>query len=59
LPNTRARLHQLYGDAAQLEVENGAQGGAIATMVLPYHLAAEISETELMEVNALDDADRG
>lgn len=59
LPNTRARLHQLYGDAAQLEVENGAQGGAIATMVLPYHLAAGTSETELMEVNALDDADRG
>jgi signal transduction histidine kinase len=59
LANTRARLHQLYGDAAQLALENGAQGGAVATMVLPYRLAGGIPETELMEVNAFDDADRG
>jgi hypothetical protein len=39
LANTRARLGQLYGDAAELTVENGEQGGAVATMVLPYRLA--------------------
>src|SRR5436305_2355630 len=39
LANTRARLHQLYGDAARLTVENGEQGGAVATMVLPFHVA--------------------
>jgi two-component system LytT family sensor kinase len=59
LPNTRAHLHQLYGDAAQLALENGTEGGAVATMILPYHLANEISETELMEVDAFNDADRG
>jgi two-component system LytT family sensor kinase len=58
LANTRARLHQLYGDAAQLSVDNGARGGAVATMVLPYHLAPGFSETEMMEVHAFDDADR-
>jgi two-component system LytT family sensor kinase len=58
LANTRARLHQLYGDAAQLSVENGERGGAVATMVLPYHIAPGFSETEMMEVHAFDDADR-
>lgn len=58
LANTRARLHQLYGDAAQLTVENGEQGGAVATMIVPYHLAPGISETEMMEVHAFDDIDR-
>jgi two-component system LytT family sensor kinase len=70
LTNTRARLRQLYGEAAQLTVENvgpgenGAHGGAIATMVLPYRLAPcasekEVSETEVMEVHAFDNVDRG
>jgi two-component system LytT family sensor kinase len=59
LPNTRARLKQLYGNAARLTVENDAQSGAVATMVLPYHLTSGISELELMEVDAFDDADRG
>jgi LytS/YehU family sensor histidine kinase len=31
-------LKQLYGDAAELRTENGAQGGAQVTMVLPFHL---------------------
>jgi sensor histidine kinase YesM len=38
LANTRARLKQLYGDAADLRTENGAQGGAQVTMVVPFHL---------------------
>ncbi|MBZ5594167.1 MAG: histidine kinase [Acidobacteriia bacterium] len=58
LANTRARLQQLYGDAAHLAVENGETGGAVATMVLPYHMAPGISETEVMEVHALDHVDR-
>jgi len=38
LTNTRARLKQLYGDAAELRTENGPNGGAQVTMVLPFHL---------------------
>ena len=41
LANTRARLRQLYGDAGELLVGDGAEGGAIVTLVLPFHLAEE------------------
>ncbi len=58
LANTRARLHQLYGDAARLTVENGETAGAVATMIVPYHLAPETSETDAMELNASDHAHR-
>jgi two-component system LytT family sensor kinase len=58
LANTSARLHQLYGDAAQLVVENGETGGVVVTMMFPYHLAAGAAETEVMEVHAFDDVDR-
>ena len=40
LANTRARLHQLYGDAASLKVENGERG-VVATMTMPYRISAE------------------
>jgi signal transduction histidine kinase len=40
LTNTRARLHQLYGDAACLKVENGERG-VVATMTVPYRVACE------------------
>jgi len=36
LSNTRARLRQLYGEAAGLETATGAQGGAIVTLIIPY-----------------------
>jgi two-component system, LytTR family, sensor kinase len=39
LANTRARLRQLHGDAAELRIDSGAGGGAVVTLVLPYHLA--------------------
>jgi sensor histidine kinase YesM len=58
LANTRARLTRLYGDAARLTVENGEQGGAVALMVLPYHVAPDASETNAMEVHAAHDTDR-
>jgi sensor histidine kinase YesM len=56
LANTRARLQQLYGDAGRLIVENGEQGGAVVTMVVPYRLAPGCSETEMMATHALDHA---
>jgi sensor histidine kinase YesM len=59
LANTRARLRQLYGEAAQLRVENGEQRGAVVTMTLPYHAALGASEGEVMEVHGLHNTDRG
>ena len=59
LSNTRARLKQLYGDAAKLTVGNDEEGGVVVTMGLPYHLASGISEREVMEVHAFHNADRG
>ena len=41
LANTRARLKQLYGEASELRTESGPSGGAIVTMVLPFHLVEE------------------
>jgi len=55
LANTRARLHQLYGDAASLKVENGDRG-VVATMTVPYRVAGEIPGNDL---HAFDSADRG
>jgi LytS/YehU family sensor histidine kinase len=36
LANTRARLSQLYGDAARVELSSGSEGGAVAEIVIPY-----------------------
>jgi two-component system LytT family sensor kinase len=55
LANTRARLHQLYGDAATLKVEDG-ECGVVATMTMPYRAANEIPGTDL---HAFDSAGRG
>ncbi len=56
LANTRARLAELYGEAGQLKVENGPQAGAVVTILLPYHLAATASESEMLEVHAFEDS---
>jgi LytS/YehU family sensor histidine kinase len=53
ISNTRARLRQLYGDQAQLTVENGDAGGVVATMVLPYRLARRTAATESREAHAV------
>ncbi|HEY4574820.1 MAG TPA: histidine kinase [Thermoanaerobaculia bacterium] len=58
LANTRARLRQLYGDAAGLTLENGAGGGAVATLILPYRAVAGEATAEVMEIHALDPVDR-
>ena len=58
LSNTRARLQQLYGDDAKLTLENGPEGGAVATLVLPYRAETGMTSVERMEVHALEHADR-
>ena len=37
LANTRARLQQLYGRDARLEIENCDRGGVVVTMNIPFH----------------------
>jgi LytS/YehU family sensor histidine kinase len=58
LANTRARLAQLYGDRGQLMTSNRVGGGAVVTLIIPYHLALESSVADVMEVHALQSADR-
>jgi sensor histidine kinase YesM len=41
LANTRARLEAMYGDRASLELANAPEGGALATIRLPYHEAGD------------------
>jgi two-component system LytT family sensor kinase len=41
LKNTRARLQRLYGAAHRFEVRPGAEGGAVATVLLPFRRAAD------------------
>jgi two-component system LytT family sensor kinase len=38
LANTRARLERLYGSGYVLQLSNGAQGGAIVTVEIPFHV---------------------
>ncbi|HEY7306110.1 MAG TPA: histidine kinase [Bryobacteraceae bacterium] len=58
LANTRARLAQLYGDRGQLLTGNRDEGGAVVTLVIPYHLAPDLQSSDVMEVHALHSADR-
>jgi two-component system LytT family sensor kinase len=58
LANMRARLRQLYGEAARLTAENGSRGGAVLTIVLPFRLVPDLTGPETMEVHALDSVDR-
>ena len=42
LRNTVARLEQMYGDAASLDLTSPSAGGVLATVQLPYHTAADL-----------------
>jgi len=55
LANTRARLQQLYGGDARLEIENCDRGGVVVTMHIPFHH----SPAEIGRPYAADHADRG
>lgn len=44
LRNTRARLQQLYGERQSLRLDGPEGGGAIATILLPYHLEEVASD---------------
>ncbi len=55
LTNTRARLAQLYGDAASLSVENGGQRGVVATIIMPYRAAETAADSHWMEKDAVHD----
>jgi signal transduction histidine kinase len=50
LSNTRARLRQLYGPDHQFDLASRAEGGAIATLILPRRY--EVIEGELEELPA-------
>jgi two-component system LytT family sensor kinase len=54
LANTRARLQQLYGQQASLEIENCDRGGVIVTMKIPFH-----HSTEAGKPHASDNPRRG
>lgn len=46
LANTRARLQQLYGQDARLEIQDCDRGGVVVTMNIPFHQShAEIART--------------
>jgi two-component system, LytTR family, sensor kinase len=42
LRNTKARLDQLYGDAASLTLTSPNGNGVLATLRIPYHTAADL-----------------
>ena len=52
IANTRARLARLYGDAAQLRVENGENSGVVATMILPHRILRPPSAPQTKEPHA-------
>src|SRR5215471_2132132 len=55
LANTRARLQQLYGQDARLQIENCDRGGVVVTMNIPFHhFPAEIGRAY-----GLENANRG
>ncbi len=41
LANVRERLQALYGPAAQLSIDANADGGTIATIIVPYRIEAQ------------------
>jgi two-component system, LytTR family, sensor kinase len=54
LTNTRARLNQLYGDAATLSVESGEENGVAATISLPCRILSAGPEVGLPEMDFME-----
>lgn len=54
LANTRARLQQLYGNDAKLEIGNCKQRGVVVTMTIPFHR----SHAETREIYGSNSTDR-
>jgi sensor histidine kinase YesM len=46
LTNSRARLAQLYGDAAELSLSPAEGGGTAAVIRLPFHTASDLRAME-------------
>ncbi|MBV8517338.1 MAG: histidine kinase [Acidobacteria bacterium] len=42
LANTRARLEQLYGDAARVTLTPASGGGVVAELEIPFHTSADL-----------------
>jgi LytS/YehU family sensor histidine kinase len=55
LANTRARVRELYGEAARLDLRNAAGGGLAATLMLPLRTMGE--SLEIDEAGGRDDED--
>lgn len=55
LANARARLQQLYGEGARLDMENSQGGGAVVTLRFPFRT----SRPQITPAHAAHDADRG
>jgi two-component system LytT family sensor kinase len=55
LANARARLQQLYGEDARLEIENSHGGGAVVSLRFPFRS----SLPQITPAHAAHDADRG
>jgi two-component system, LytTR family, sensor kinase len=53
LANTRARLSQLYRDAASLTIEDDSQSGVAATVILPFRMLTFNPKTDFMETHAV------
>jgi signal transduction histidine kinase len=49
LSNTRARLAQLYGDAASLTLRPANGGGVVAEMILPFHTTDDLRAPERID----------
>jgi len=49
LANTRARLRQLYGEYASLDVDNGDERGVVVTMTFPFRRYSEVTKTYAAE----------
>lgn len=49
LRNTRARLEGLYGSVASLMLDEGTEGGFVATIQLPYHTSDDLLTIAVQE----------